>query len=467
MNNKKAIKSGIWYTFSNFIVKSIVFLTTPIFARLLTKSEYGLFDNYASVLAIMYIIVTLNMDSTLISAKHDFEDSLDEYILSVMMLGVFSSFLWIVVVNLFYSVIYSVLGINRVYMNIMMIYILFCSVINLFQARERYYFEYKKTVLSSLFISLGTVTVSIVLIVNMPDRLMGRVLGSAVPTVMGGILLMTYLVIKGRRIRLIYWKYALPICVPYIPHLLSLNVLGSMDRVMITRWNGPDNNALYSVAYTCSSIVTVLMISMNNAYAPWMGENLNLMKYDDIRRFSKGYIGAFAFLVVGIMAISPEILLLLGGDKYMEAQYAIPPIMMGCVCQFVYILFVNVEQYKKKTIGMAIASFVAAFVNFILNCLMIPKYGYIAAAFTTLIGYICLLVIHMYLVYRLEFSDVYDYKMIYHTMVIMLCVTACMFLLYSYYLVRYAFIMVYLIACIYMIKKHGKNILEVIKNYKS
>ena len=38
-NNKKALKSGVWYTASNFLDKSIGFITTPIFTRLLTKSR--------------------------------------------------------------------------------------------------------------------------------------------------------------------------------------------------------------------------------------------------------------------------------------------------------------------------------------------------------------------------------------------------------------------------------------------
>lgn len=33
-NNKKALKSGIWYTVSNLLVRSIGFITTPIFTRI-------------------------------------------------------------------------------------------------------------------------------------------------------------------------------------------------------------------------------------------------------------------------------------------------------------------------------------------------------------------------------------------------------------------------------------------------
>ena len=44
-NSYKALKSGVWYTASNFLVKSIGFITTPLFTRLLTKTEFGIFNN--------------------------------------------------------------------------------------------------------------------------------------------------------------------------------------------------------------------------------------------------------------------------------------------------------------------------------------------------------------------------------------------------------------------------------------
>jgi len=86
-NNAKAIKSGIWYTISNFLLKAIGFLTTPIFTRLLTQAEFGEYSNFASWLNILTIIVTLNMEASLISAKYDYKDRFDNYIYSVLSLS--------------------------------------------------------------------------------------------------------------------------------------------------------------------------------------------------------------------------------------------------------------------------------------------------------------------------------------------------------------------------------------------
>lgn len=53
-------------------------------------------------------------------------------------------------------------------------------------------------------------------------------------------------------------------------------------------------------------------------------------------------------------------------------------------------------------------------VNLILNYIFIPIFGCLAAAYTTLVGYLylCLLCIHMYLVHRLRLSNVYSYRFV-------------------------------------------------------
>lgn len=465
-NNIKALKSGIWYTASNFLVKSIGFLTTPIFTRLLTRSEFGIYNNYISWLSIITIFVTLNLESTLISARYDYEEDFDRYILSMLALSCCSVAIWFVIINTFSYQFESFLDLDKVYINAMLLYLLFLPAVNMFQARERYYFEYKKTVITSLILSIGTAMLSVILVVMMPDRLTGRVLGMVIPTIILGALFYMFFLVKGKYIKISYWKYAIVICLPYIPHLLSLNLLNSTDKVMINKWCGAEATALYSLAYTCGTMVTLLMTSLNGAFAPWLGEKLSENKTGEIRNFSKIYISVFFYLAIGIMLISPEILFILGGKNYLEAVYVLAPVSMGCVCQFMYTMLVNIEQFKKKTMGMAMASMAAAMINLGLNYLFIPKYGYIAAAYTTLIGYICLLLMHMFLVYRLKLNNVYDYKFIGMVTILGLVVTIIINILYSYNLIRIMLCFVYAIVLCFMIYKHKDKILMFLKKRK-
>ncbi len=458
----KALKSGMWYTFSNFLVKGLGLLTTPIFTRILTKTEFGMYNNYSSWLVILTILITMNLDSTLISARFDYEKTIDKYIFSVISLSVLITLVWLFMANLFSESVSLIMGLEPVYVNIMLVYLLFLPGTLFYQLRAKYFFEYKASVIASMVLAIGTALLSVALVLSMENKLTGRIIGASLPTMAAGLLFYIYFFRKGKRIDFDCWKYAIPIALPFIPHLLSMSVLNSMDRIMITRWCGAEDAAMYSLAYNCGAIVTLLLMSINGAYGPWLGSMLHENKFDEIRDFSKTYVYSFLFFALGILLISPEILYALGGEKYMDAKYVIAPVTMGCVCQFLYTMFVNVEQYKKKTVGMAVASVLAALINCVLNYLLIPRIGYLAAAYTTLAGYLCLLLMHMYLVYRLGYGEIYDYGMIYKVVAIGIMFTVIITILYDHSNIRYCCTFMYFIIAFILFMKFKKTIIKLL-----
>ncbi|MFR3948503.1 MAG: lipopolysaccharide biosynthesis protein [Ruminococcus sp.] len=163
-NNIKALKSGVWYTIASFATKSIGFITTPIFTRILTHEEFGLYNNYTSWLSILTIFVTLNLESTFISARYDYENRFDSYIFSSLVLSTLSAAFWFILLN-FGNFFERISGVDKKYINCMVVYLIFLPAINMFQARERYYFKYKMSVLISTVVSVGTALLSVVLVV--------------------------------------------------------------------------------------------------------------------------------------------------------------------------------------------------------------------------------------------------------------------------------------------------------------
>ena len=180
-DNKKALKSGIWYIISSFLLKSVSFITIPIFTRLLTQDEFGQYNNYTSWLQIMTIFITLNVQSSLISAKFDYEKNFDKYILSIFTLTAINSILWTIVINIKSSFFVSFSNIDIYYINCMLVYLLFYSAFNLFQIRERFLFKYKMSVFLSIFNAITTSLLSVILVIYMKNKVEGRILGSIIP----------------------------------------------------------------------------------------------------------------------------------------------------------------------------------------------------------------------------------------------------------------------------------------------
>lgn len=452
--NKVAMKSGIWFTISNFIMKSIGFITTPIFTRLLTKVEFGDFNNFQTWMMIIMYITSLNLEGSLIRASKEFKDDLNSYTFSMFALSISSTAMWFLIINIFSNFFVSITTINIFYLNAMFLYLAFNPIINLFQNMERFKYNYKLTVLTSMFVSIGSSVLSVILVIFMEDKLFGRVIGYILPSFILGIIIILYFVRLKVKVKIKYWRYALPIVLPYIPHLLSMYLLNSVDKVMIKSICGSEMLALYSLAYTCGMLITILVNSVNNAYSPWLADKLSIKEYDKIHSFSKYYVAIFCVFSICAVLITPEILFVLGGESYMSAKSVLPPVAAGCLIQFVYCMYVNIEQYEKKTIGMAFASVIAAIINYVLNLVLIPVFGYIVAAYTTLIGYLVLLVMHMIFVKKLNMLHVYDnYKIVKMTLLATILVCLTTFIMDSV-IVRYSLLILILLVIIFIVYKN-------------
>ncbi len=147
----------------------------------------------------------------------------------------------------------------------------------------------------------------------------------------------------------------------------------------------------------------------------------------------------------------------------MNAKYVMPPVSAGCICQFLYTMFVNIEQFMKKTVGMAVASTSAAVLNLVLNLWLIPKFGYIAAAYTTLASYFWLLVFHMILVRRMRLGKIYDYKFILGIVGAVLVFTAAVNYFYFNFTLRILLMAVYAGIFLFVLYRNRQVLLGFLK----
>ncbi len=413
MKEKKIIKATIWYTVSSYMSRGIGFITIPLFARLLTKTEYGLVDNFFAVLSILSIIGTLGLSSSLISARFDFEYEIYNYIKTNIIFGLCISITMFAGYMVFNKYFFSLTSLNCLFFSLMFISIAVSPAYEMYIMMKQFQYDYKTVSILNILIPLIGIGLAILFInFSSYSRLLARVLGSQAPIVISGFLSMCYLLKIGGKISLKYIKYSIPICIPYTIHNLSGAVLNFSDRIMITKICGAENNSDYSMAYSISQIVFVMWSAMNAAFFPWLSEKLNENNYREIKSYSNKYLAFFVIFVSGILLIVPEILSIIGGEKYKNSIKAIPPLIVSYVFLFLYSFYVNIEQYKKNTISMALATFISAVLNVLLNLYFIPQYGYYVAAYTTMFSYLLMLVLHFNIIRKMKLDICYNNKYI-------------------------------------------------------
>ena len=111
--------------------------------------------------------------------------------------------------------------------------------------------------------------------------------------------------------------------------------------------------------------------------------------------------------------------------------------MLGYGFKFAYTSYVNVEQFNKKTSIVSIGTLIAAGFNIVTNMIFIPIFGFEAAAYTTLAGFVVLLLIHYFISRKLGFTVVYDNRFIFIVLAIMTVLGLMLQVLYPFMIVRW------------------------------
>lgn len=463
MNNEKFLKASIWYFASTAFLKGIGLITTPFFARILSENDYGLIENFNAILSIFLIVSSLCLSATLISARFDFQQNVISYIKTCLIFD--SSFVLLVFFAflLFKKSITMFFNIDDSLFYILFAMALFNPAYEMFIFHNQLLFNYKIISIINLFTGLFGVIGSFVLIKYLENDVYARLIGMHFPVLFSSIVFYAHFIYKGNKFDLGYIKYALPLCIPFVVHSISGAILNSSDRIMITKMCGAYSNAFYSLACSCGQLAFILWLAMNTAFVPWLSNKLNEEKYEDVLRFSKYYILTYMIIIFGVLLIVPEFLYVLGGSGYQTAMYSVPSIVVGFVFLFLYSMYVNIEQFKKNTRGMAIATTFCALLNILLNYYLIPVFGYIAAAYTTMLGYLFMLIFHCLLVKKMKMHRVYNTGMILFFTFFYFLMSFVFPSIYNYLTIRLLILLIYSAVCLTLCIVKRKKIFYLIK----
>ena len=411
--SNKVISSGIWYTISNFVLKGVVFISIPIFSRIMSKEQFGSYSNYNTWLQLLITIVSFNLYVSVNRARLDFWKNLDEYCSSILLLGTGITLLFYIVVYFNINTFKQLFSMDEFYIHTMFLYLLVQPALEIFQVKQRVLYEYKASVLLSFISTLVTTIPSILLVLLLEDKFKARVIGYIFPFIVLNIFIYVYLLFKGKSFNFRYCKYAVLYSWPFIPHLLATYILSASDRIMITKFCGNQYTALYTIASNCMGICTLFLSALNNAVSPWIFDKIENEDIKIINDITAPYCFIFFFITQLAMLLAPELLWILGGTQYSGSKSMVVPLLTSVILQFAYCLYVNVEQYSRKTWAIALGTTIAAIINVLLNYILLPKYGYWIASYTTLAGYVVLFFVHYIFVRIIGYKNLYNDKFVF------------------------------------------------------
>lgn len=463
------VKSTLWFVICNVLQRGISLISTPIFTRLLTTEQYGVYSVYQSWYSIIAVFATLNLYCGV------FNNGLTKYPedrsgFTSAMQGLSTT------VTLVLAVVYllgmrfwnKMFQLDTIFILLIFIELLFVPAFQFWSVGKRYEYKYHGLVAITLFISIASPIVGIISVLCTKYKAEARVFSYVLIQVVVGIVLYIHNMRKGKVFySKKYWNFALAFNLPLIPHYLSQIVLQQADRVMINSMVGTGAAAIYSVAYTLSTLMIIVTTAIDNSFVPFIYQHLKTKNYAPIKKVINVLLVFVGVCCLGVSLFGPELISLLASQAYVDARWIIPSVSASVYFIFLYNVFGNVEFYFECTQFTMVASCIAALLNVILNYVYIEKYGYIAAGYTTLICYVVYSVAHGIVSLKILRNNGIEHSVINYRMcvIISLAVIALSLVItftYNFTAIRYALIIVTVVLSV----RYRKKLLDVTKELK-
>lgn len=380
---------------SNYFLAQVVFnllsiISLPIYTSYLSTADFGVvgvFDNLAKSLMIlmplnMYMAISRYLYEPDKTDKAEFLGgaillSLGLFGVSGVFLGVFSGrlagwvnvplnvVLWLIPMT-FCNIIYSVYNLYHIALH-----------------------ESFKQARMSVIVAYGRFLGALIFLQFMVPY-MGRIVGDVVFFV-GVAMYMLYSMWGNVRwvVRKAHVWYMVSYSVPLMVSTLSGFVLIAFDQLYINKTLGNTDAGLYSYATKIGMLMWGFANALNNATQPdffrWMNEG-------DTEKINKQTISVLKLMVLAgcfLVFFAADMGKVLSRNREFDfALSLIPIIVVGYFFMGVNALYARLIYYSRRIIYLSMIALTAAILNGVLNFVFVPKYGYFAAGYTTMVSYL-------------------------------------------------------------------------------
>ncbi len=454
-------KASIWYTLCNILQKGIAFIVVPIYVRVLSTAEYGRYTTFMTWREILIIFASLNLYCGVFTkAMVDLGDDTerDRYTSSMQGLTtIVSLILWCIYFT-FSGLWNQIIGTNFLDMCLLFLYFIMFPAYSFWTVRKKVENKYVSMVVITLLLSVMTPALSLLLLYISDLREEALIRGMLITQIAVGLVFYIMHYIKGRCIiDKKYWKSALRYNIPLIPHYLSLIILGQADRIMIKKICGDDEAGIYSLAYSISTLMNVVIAAVNSSMVPWVYRKLKSKEYGSIYRISDSITLIMGFMTVMLTLCAPELIRIIGTEEYISAVWIIPSVALAIFYTYCYNLYCNIEFYFSKTQYVMFASVIGAILNIVLNLIFIQSHGFIAAGYTTMVCYLVFMLAHFFFMKKVcseenITDEIFNNRFILFFTVVLSILCLGIQLLYPYFIVR--FILIFIVLIISVVKKN-------------
>ncbi|MDO4485126.1 MAG: polysaccharide biosynthesis C-terminal domain-containing protein [Bacillota bacterium] len=462
------VKGSAILVLSNLIIKGVNFFLLPLYTKYLTPEILGVSDTISTFTSMVFPILVMGLDSAFSAFYFDKKSPIYQH-------KVFNTVWWTL---LFVSSIPIIMAIASKYISILLFgtgeYTLLIGIALVSVSMNIWYLPFaiyvrveNRMLLFSVvnFISsLSMIMLNITFLSLLKIGVYSLILSA---TIVNMIQVILYLKLSGIKPKISNYdrnlsKQMLKYSLPLIPNVVATWILNMSDRYIVLYFCGEGDVGLYGIAARFGTMVSLVANGVYMAYTTYAFDKKN--DSDAPKQYAR-ILNAFTFTVLIICftgsLFSKEIISIMTEKSYINSYLLLCPILFSQLLYGINTIVGYAMGFAKKTKYIFIATTVGAVINIALNFMLIPRFGVIAAAYTTLISFAIMTIITYIFAQKLYFVEYKIYRIII-SILITLCVTII--------ITELSFVIkitVWIIVCVLMIMMYKQVISDYLKILKS
>ncbi len=397
-------KNTLLFAVSSFGTKIITFLLVPLYTSVLSTNDYGTIDLITAAVQLLIPILTLNIQDAVLRFSLDRsyrkEDVLKTSV-HITLVGSFILFCGILILQLT-----GICRLNIYYLAFLFAQYLLNSISNIFQMHLKANEKILVLTIGGIINILTVATLNVLLLLVCKLGVNGYMLANTLGLAIFDIYLLfsgeIYKSIHRGNIRLDLLKVMAIYSTPLIANSLAWWVNNASDRYILTAFCGVSENGVYSVAY---KVPTILYTLTGIFYNAWSIAAITYFDKDDKDAFIGNIYSAYSCLAVlscsFLILVNIPISSLLYSNDFFQAYKYVPFLTVGAVFNSLSLFEGCLFGAIKKTKVLSITTIVGAFVNTVLNFILIYFFGAIGAAIATMIGYLTSFIARTYIMHSI------------------------------------------------------------------
>ncbi|TCI25138.1 hypothetical protein EVJ32_11595 [Exiguobacterium sp. SH5S4] len=401
---KEFIFDFVKYIPSKLLPGLVGIIAIPVITRLFSPNDYGVYSIIITTINIMLIVGNWQLMSIVRYYPHyEVEKKVNKFNENIM----FS--LWFTIISISFLFMSMIILLNQIISEQYQftVWLAFFVVILtiVFNTLQTYFRVVRKVNYYSYFESwkgVTTLTFGILFVLLISENINNMLIGYIISLLI--ILPFMYFKLKGT-VKL--WKISFSkdifkkisdYGVPLVIVNLSAWILNLSDRYILSIYRGVEEVGIYTANYDIADKVMMLIVGIFiMASGPivnriWEHENEEKAK-EFLEKVAGYYIIVCLPAVIGLSILSKVIAETFLGAGYSQGYIIIPFAALGAFLLGLQQRYHASFQFFGKNYMIAKLVGFSGGVNIILNILLIPTYGYLAAGVTTLISYLVLLIL--------------------------------------------------------------------------